>query len=278
MADLANVPQQRQLPTTLKGMLSDENIKLRFQEMLGKKAAGFISSILTVTNGNAALQKCDPKTILSAASIAATLDLPINPNLGFAALVPYKTKIDGQFVDVCQFQMMQKGFNQLAIRTGQYKSINASEVYDGELKSRNRVTGEIEFDFNNKQSDKVIGYCAYMKLVNGFEKYFYMEYAEIEKHAKRYSKTYAKGFGKWKDDFHAMAMKTVIKLMLSKWGILSVDMQTAVMADQAVVSTNDLGENDYTYNDNDGIAERAEVPVMNFGDAIDIPFTAEELG
>ena len=239
--------------STLTGMLANLNVKKRFDDMLGAKAAGFTSSILTVVNGNHALQSCDPKTILSAANIAATLDLPINPNLGFAALVPYKTKIDGKFVDVCQFQMMQKGFVQLAMRTGQYKVINASEVYEGELVSRNRITGEMTFDFNARTSEKIIGYCSYMKMVNGYEKYFYMTVEEIEKHAKKYSKTYQKGYGKWKDDFHAMAMKTVIKLLISKWGIMSIDMvqmQTALQADQSVIKETEEGKPEFDYTDN----------------------------
>ena len=239
--------------STLTGMLANVNVKKRFEDMLGAKAAGFTSSILTVVNGNHALQSCDPKTILSAANIAATLDLPINPNLGFAALVPYKTKIDGKFVDVCQFQMMQKGFVQLAMRTGQYKVINASEVYEGELVSRNRITGEMTFDFNARTSEKIIGYCSYMKMVNGYEKYFYMTVEEIEKHAKKYSKTYQKGYGKWKDDFHAMAMKTVIKLLISKWGIMSIDMvqmQTALQADQSVIKETEEGKPEFDYTDN----------------------------
>lgn len=142
---------------SLQGLLSNVGVKKRFEDMLGKKSAGFMSSIMTVTNGNAALQKCDPKTILSAASIAATLDLPINPNLGFAALVPYKTKIDNNFVDVCQFQMMYKGFVQLAMRTAQYEALNCSEVYEGELISRNRVTGQIVFDFDKKYLTRLLG-------------------------------------------------------------------------------------------------------------------------
>lgn len=239
--------------SSLQGMLANVNVKQRFNEMLGAKAAGFTSSILTVVNGNKALQACDPKTILSAASIAATLDLPINPNLGFAALVPYKTKIDNKYVDVCQFQMMQKGFVQLAMRTSQYQAINASEVYEGEMSYRNRITGEMQFDFDARTSDKIIGYCSYMKMTNGYEKYFYMTVEEIEKHAKRYSKTYQKGFGKWKDDFHAMALKTVIKLLISKWGIMSIDMvqmQTALSYDQSVVKELPDGSTEPEYGDN----------------------------
>lgn len=187
----------------LKGLLNAESTKKRFFEILGSKSAGFISSILNVVNGNPALQEADPNTVLMSAAIAATLDLPVNPNLGFAALVPYKEK--GRAV--AQFQMMWRGFVQLAQRSGQYRTLNTTTVYEGEIKRQNRFTGEIEFDPDGRKSDKVVGYVAYMSLLNGFEKYFYMSREECEKHAKRYSKTYQKGYGKWKEDFDAMAMK-----------------------------------------------------------------------
>jgi recombination protein RecT len=241
MGELATIP-------ALQSMLANVNVKKRFEEMLGKKAAGFMSSIVSITNGSKQLQSCEPKTILSAASIAAALDLPINPNLGFAAIVPYGKE--------ATFQMMYKGFIQLGLRTGQYKLMNAAEIYEGELVSRNRVTGEIVLDFDAKKSDKVVGYCAYFQLINGFEKYLYMTVEEIEKHAKKYSQTYrsTKDFirekSKWTTDFHAMALKTVIKLLLSKYGILSVDMQTAVQADQSVVTENETGDFDFSYADN----------------------------
>lgn len=215
----------------LKGMLSAESTKKRFFEILGNKSAGFISSVINIVNGNPALQEADPNTVLMSAAIAATLDLPINANLGFAAIVPYKEK--GQ--PVAQFQMMWRGFVQLAQRTGQYRTLHTTEVFEGEIKSQNRFTGDIVFDPNGRKSDTVIGYVAYISLINGFEKYFYMTRDECERHAKRYSKTYQRGYGKWKDDFDAMAKKTVLKLLISKYGIMSVDMQKAVEFDQSTV-------------------------------------------
>jgi recombination protein RecT len=229
-------------------MLANVNVKKRFEDMLGSKSAGFMSSIMSLTTANKQLQTCDPKTILSAAGIAATLDLPINPNLGFAYVIPYGKE--------AQFQMGYKGFIQLAMRSGQYKLMNASEVYEGELVTRNRITGEFTFDFEAKVSDKIIGYCAYIQLVNGFEKYLYMTVEDVEKHAKKYSQTYksAKEYirekSKWTTDFNAMALKTVIKLLISKYGILSIDMQTAIQADQAVIHENENGDVDFDYTDN----------------------------
>lgn len=181
----------------LKNMLAGESVKQRFKEILGQKAPGFISSILSVTNSNALLQKADPASIMNAAVIAATLDLPINGSLGFAYIVPY----GGQ----AQFQIGYKGLVQLAMRSGQYKTINVSEVYEGEIKNVNRFTGE--YEFGDKTSDKVIGYMAYFKLINGFEKYFYMTREEAERHGKKYSQTFKRGTGLWSTEFDTMSKK-----------------------------------------------------------------------
>jgi len=212
----------------LKKQLSDVSIKKRFEEMLGKKAPGFISSIINVVNGNDLLAKADPQSIIMSAAVAATLDLPINPNLGFAYIVPYSGK--------AQFQMGYKGFIQLAMRTGQYKTINACEIYEGELKSFKRLTGMVELDYAAKTSETVIGYVAYFAMINGFEKMWYMTKEQIEAHGKTYSKSFSNANGRWKKDFHSMALKTVLKLLLSKYGFLSIDMQKAVLSDQGIVS------------------------------------------
>jgi len=122
---------------------------------------------------------------------------------------------------------------------------------------------QLDNKYSLKVSDRVVGYCAYMLLTNGFEKYLYMTVEEVEKHAKKYSKTYAKGFGKWKDDFNAMALKTVLKLLISKWGILSIEMinmQTALEADQSVVKQDTSGNvTGYEYNDNTIDVEKVQV-------------------
>ncbi|WP_199775458.1 recombinase RecT, partial [Microbulbifer pacificus] len=140
-------------------------------------------------------------------------------NLGYAWIVPYGGK--------AQFQLGYKGYIQLALRTGQYRNINVIEVYEGELKSFNRLTEEIELDFENRESDKVIGYTGFFELINGFRKTVYWSKEEIEKHKKKFSKS---DFG-WKNDWDAMAKKTVIRNMLNKWGILSVDMQKGMVED-----------------------------------------------
>lgn len=248
---------ENKLEVTVKNLLSQDNVKKRFHEILGDKSAGFISSVLNVTKTNSELSKANPHTVLNAAVVAATLDLPIDPNLGFAAIVPYNnTKKDGTKEIVAQFQMMYKGFVQLAQRSGQYRTINVSEIYEGEFVSENRLTGEYVFDFTAKKSDKIIGYVAYFALINGFQKAMYWSIEKIDKHGKRYSKVYGYGKGLWADKtkggFEAMCQKTVLKALLSKFGPLTVDYQTAkaVKYDQAVI--NDEQANDITYVDATG--------------------------
>ena len=237
----------------LKNMLSGESVKARFQEILGKKAPGFISSILSVANSNALLQKAEPKSILNAAVVAATLDLPINPNLGFAAIVPYNDSKTRQCY--AQFQLQYKGLVQLAMRSGQYKTINVTEVYEGEIKNVNRFTGD--YEFGSRTSDNVVGYIAYFKLVNGFEKFLYMSIDEVKSHADKYSQMYKRGKGVWVDNFDAMAKKTVLKLLLSKYGILSIEMQRAQTFDQAAIKSDltetNVDEAEIEYVDNDPI-------------------------
>lgn len=233
----------------LKSMLGNENVKARFKEILGAKAPGFISSILSVANSNTLLQKADPKSVMNAAVIAATLDLPINPSLGFSAIVPF----GGQ----AQFQIQYKGLVQLAMRSGQYKTITVNEVYEGEIKSVNKFTGE--YEFGEKISDDIIGYMAYFKLTNGFEKFLYMTKEECEKHGKKYSQTYKRGGGLWATDFDTMSKKTVLKMLLSKFGILSIEMQRAQIFDQAIIKSDLTEENvddaEISYEDNPDNAE-----------------------
>ena len=214
MGEIAKAQTQLQTQS-LKTLVSSESIKKRFNEILGKKSAAFVSSLISVSNNNELLTKADPTTVVTAGIMAATLDLPINQNLGFAYIVPFyngKKKIYE-----AQFQMGYKGYIQLAIRAGKYKKINAIKIYEGE-------------------------YMAYFRLENGYEQYLYMTKEEMEAHAKKYSQTYKKGFGLWKTDFDAMAIKTVLKQLLSKYGILSVEMQNmanALTSDGAVIRDND---------------------------------------
>lgn len=238
---------------TTKDLFGQKSIQQRFESILGKKSQGFISSVLQVINGNNLLKQADPTTVLNAAATAASLDLPINPNLGFAWIVPYKTKIEGQTVNAAQFQVGWKGFVQLALRTGQYKRINATEVYENQFKSFNRLTEELIADFDIVGTGEVVGYAAYFQLSNGMEKMSYWSKEEVVQHAKKYSKAYGKSFSPWsdKDQFHAMAKKTVLKNTISKWGIMSIEMQTAKIADQSIQEK----EGDYKYIDSNQTIE-----------------------
>lgn len=224
----------------VKRILSTDEMKKRFKEIMGEKAPQFMASITNAVSGTPALQECDPNSVMSAALVAATLDLPIDSNLGFAAIVPYNGK--------AQFQIMYRGFIQLAIRSGYYEKMNYSEVYEDELVSYNPITGEVIFvdDFSkctqrrNGQTDKIIGYFAWFRLSTGFSKELFMSTSEVENHARKYSKAYQYDIKKgkksslWSSDFDSMAKKTVIKRLLSKWGILSIDMQKAIQDDQKV--------------------------------------------
>lgn len=237
-----NLPATQGKNDAISALLSQDSIKKRFEQVLGKKAAGFMSSVISAVNANPELRKADPITVVSAAAVAASLDLPINPSLGFAHIVPYAGR--------AQFQMGWRGFVQLGMRSGQYKTINTCVVYEGELIASNRFTGEMYFDEKQRTSDKVIGYVSYFKLMNGFEKYLYMTIEQVQAHGKQYSKSYSSPKGKWQTDFEAMALKTPLKLLLSRWGILSIEMQTAVQLDQATVKT--IDGSSYTYDDNPG--------------------------
>jgi recombination protein RecT len=231
---------------TVSSILSQESIKARFAEILGKNANAFMSSIISATKANPSLADCEPESIISSAVISATLNLPIQSNLGFAHIVPYNSKDqNGNTFKQAQFQMGYKGFVQLALRTAQYKNINASEVYEGELVKHDRITGEVELDTTKKRTNKIIGYVAYFKLLNGFEKMLYMTKEQIENHGTKYSKSYSNKYGRWQQDFDSMALKTVIKLLLSKYGILSVEMQTAITVDQAIIKNADTMEIEY---------------------------------
>lgn len=251
MTQLTNT--QNQKPVTglksLSNFLGTDAIKTKFTEVLGNSANGFISSLLSLASNDKALVNADQSSIYTAALLAASLKLEINPNLGQAYIIAYNSRqADGSFKCVAQFQIGYKGIKQLAQRTGKYKFINESDVREGELKNWDRMTGEITFAWNQDISAReklpIIGYMSYFELNNGFKSTLYMTAEEIENHAKEYSQTYKKyNSGLWKDKKVAMALKTVVKLNLSKNGPLSVEMQKAVLADQAVITNDSFVEN-----------------------------------
>lgn len=245
-------PKTNNKPISLKNLLDDERTKNRFNQVLGKKAPQFMASILNVASNNKLLSTAKPESVIKSALVAATLDLPIDQNLGFAYIVPYK--------DEAQFQLGSKGLRQLAIRSGQFLKLNVGALYDGQFKMYDPISDNLIYDLENKNSDNITHYVAYFKLINGFEKYFVMSVEELEEHARKYSQTYKKGFGVWKDNFKAMAEKTVLKLLLSKYAPLSIEMQMAQKVDQAVIKeiTNE-GDVKVDYIDNTPELEEAEI-------------------
>ncbi|MEC2222857.1 MULTISPECIES: recombinase RecT [Heyndrickxia] len=216
----------------LKALLNTPTMQKKFEQVLDKKAPQFMSSLLNLYNGDPNIQAAEPMSIISSAMVAASLDLPVDKNLGYAWIVPFYDSKKGH--KAAQFQLGYKGYIQLALRTGQYKAINVIAVREGELKKWNRLTEEIELDLEGATSEKVIGYCGYFKLINGFEKTVYWTKDEIEAHRIKHNKMKDKKAlnNVWKSDYDAMAMKTVLRNMLGKWGILSIEMQTAISNDE----------------------------------------------
>ena len=213
---------------TVKTMLSNDSIKKRFDDILKENASAFTANLSIMVSNSSALSKCEPVSVISSAIISASLKLPLDTNLGFAAIVPYGDK--------ATFQIMYKGLIQLAQRSGQYKTIGTAEVYEGQLVSEDPLRGYV-FDWNAKKSDKIVGYAAYFMTVNGFEKTVYWPTEKVKKHAGKYSQMYKRNSGLWFTDFDSMALKTVLKNLLSKWGILSIEMQRAITFDQSVPSS-----------------------------------------
>lgn len=247
---------------TAKDFFSKDSVKKKFSELLGKRAPQFITSVLQIVASNDLLSKADPQSVYQSAAVAATLDLPLNNSLGFAYIVPFNTKQkDGTYKTLAQFQIGAKGFKQLALRTSQFLTINDSDVREGELKSNNRLTGEIKFEWIQDEKERnlkpIVGYVSYFKLLNGFEKTKYMTVEELNAHGVRFSQTFKKGYGLWKDDFQSMCLKTVTKLNLSKDAPLSIDLQNAITFDQGIIQNADTKEVEYP--DNETVEVDAEL-------------------
>ena len=208
-------------------MIGSKSVQERFEKMLGKKSAGFLSSLLTLVNNNNLLQKANPTSVLAAAATAASLDLPVNPSLGLAWIVPYGNG--------AQFQLGYRGAIALAMRSGQMKSIVMTEVYEGECKCWNRFTET--FEFGDRVSDNIIGYYARFETVNGFVKATFWTKEEVLKHAKRFSKSFNRG--PWQSDFDAMAKKTVLLSIIKTYAPMSIEMQSAFESDGKVATFNE---------------------------------------
>ena len=248
--------------------LSANSVLRRLVEKAGGDesfAKRFKNELLTVVTTNKYLQNCSAQSILTAAGQAATLKLSISPSLGYAYVIPYKNE--------ATFQIGYKGIIKLAQNTGLYRRINSIEVYEGEIENYNRLTGELEF--GKRESDTVVGYIAYFELLNGFRSTLYMTRSEMEAHAEKYSASYKRdkeskwNSSVWSTNFDAMGKKTVLKLLLSKYGPLSIDMQQAIKADQSVVNV----DGSYNYVDN----YNGKIVDMSTGEVITSPAFTDEL-
>ncbi len=257
--------------STLGVMIGMKSTQERFEKMLGKKSAGFLSSLLSLVNNDSLLMKAEPKSILAAAATAASLDLPINQSLGKAWIVPYKGK--------AQFQLGYKGAIELAQRSGKMKFITMTPVYEGEMENWNRFNET--FTPSEKISDHVVGYFASFELLNGFKKSTYWTKEEVIKHAKRFSKTFSSG--PWQTDFNAMACKTVLLSIIKTYAPMSIEMAQAMEADGKIIETNDIGETKFI----DVEAETEVTEQLEDGRTVDIntgevlstnaEFTADEI-
>ena len=263
---MANEIQKQERPIDLmKSFINAPSVHEQFQNALGDHKDAFVASLIDLFTGDKALQTCKPALVIAEALRAATLRLPLNKALGFAYIVVFNNSVknsDGSWskVPTPTFVPGYKGYIQLAMRTGQYRTINADFVYEGEMRKVSKLTGELALD-GEKKSDKIVGYFCYFELLNGFNKTLYVSVEDMAQYALRYSPSF-KGKNKpstdalvaaaqankastkvgWEGNFNDMALKTVIRRLLSKYGYLSVEMQNTISKDveDAQTSRNDI--------------------------------------
>ena len=259
---------QEKETATLKEFLGSDVAKKQMKALLKDKAGYFAMALMQVVDGNEQLKNAEPQSIFNAGIASAILGLPIEKNLGFSYIVPYGDK--------AQFQIGYKGFIQLALRTGQYKLINSTAIKEGEIKLKNRLTGEIDFNFieddDLRDSLKTIGYASYIEFNNGFRNTLYMSMKQVQAHAQKYSKSFGYKNSVWTTNFDAMALKTVLKLNLAKFGALSVDFEKALQLDGATINkVQDNGTLEAEYTDN----REDKIKVLGSPDERDKPTTKE---
>lgn len=260
-------------------VLMNPKTKNYLSEMLGKKSDQYVNNIAALVGNDKKLQECEPMSVIMAGIKATALDLPLDNNLGFAYVIPFKDRKNN--TTLAQFQLSYKGFIQLAMRSGAFKTINTTDVKDGEIISTDFLSGENVYKRlpeEERLKAKTIGYVAYFKLLSGFEKSLYMSIEEIKAHAKQYSQTYKQGFGIWVDNFEQMALKTPLKRLLSKYAPMSVEMKNAIMADQTIRRDIDA-EDEFADNEKEPTEKEIEIArqiTEKFGNKIkvdDIPAT-----
>lgn len=247
----------------MRGILDSSATKKLLQDSLKENAGAFAASVLDLYNSDKYLQRCEPKQVFAECLKAVSLKLPINKQLGFAYVIPYK--------DTAQFQLGYKGMIQLCMRTGAYKYINAGAVYEGEFKGEDKLTGEIDIS-GEKTSDTIVGYFAYIETLNGYKKAMYWSKDKVLSHARKYSKSFNSTNSVWKSDFDAMAIKTVLRNLLSHYGYMSVEMATAFEAEANTAAADSVisGGADIVIDAAPESSSEAEAPA-----AADYPFAAE---
>ena len=241
--------------------LTNDAVKNQINNVIGgKDGTKFISAVVSAVNNNPALQECTNQSILSAALLGESLKLSPSPQLGQYYMVPFNDRERGK---VAQFQLGYKGYIQLAIRSGQYKKLNVLAIKEGELIRFDPLDEEIEVklidDEEARENAPTIGYYAMFEYTNGFKKAMYWSKKKMEAHALKYSKGYQakKGYTFWEKDFDGMAYKTMLRQLISKWGIMSIEMASALDADMAVI--NEDGTKNYVENEAD-VIEMHEIP------------------
>ncbi len=258
---VGNSLAKSQQKTGLTAYLTNDAVKNQINNVVGgKNGTRFISSIVSAVNTNADLQECTNASIVSAALLGESLNLSPSPQLGQYYLVPFKDKEKGR---VAQFQLGYKGYIQLAIRSGQYKKLNVIAIKEGELIRFDPLNEEIEVKLieheESREKAETIGYYAMFEYVNGFRKAIYWSKEKMKAHAMKYSPGYASDLKKgtkwtfWSKDFDGMAYKTMLRQLISKWGIMSIDMATAIDSDMAVI--NEDGTKDYVETDEGNIID-----------------------
>lgn len=266
---LQNSLQNQTQNQGLSAYLTSDAVRKRINDVVGgKDGQRFISSIVSAVNANESLKECTPQSIFSAALLGESLKLSPSPQLGQYYLVPFNGKEKGKNA---QFQLGYKGYIQLAIRSGQYKKLNVLAIKEGELVRFDPLTEEIEVnlieDEEVREEAKTTGYYAMFEYTNGFRKAIYWSKKKMEAHAKKYSKSYCKSSSVWQTNFDAMAYKTMLRQLISKWGIMSIDMVSALDADMAVINEDgtknyvDNASYTYTESNKEDVIEVKEVKV-----------------
>lgn len=242
--------------------LTSERTQNYLQTLLQDRKGEFVNNLTALVSQNKSLQECEPITLLYAGLKATALNLPLDSNLGFAYVIPYKNNKTN--ITEAQFQIGYKGFIQLALRTCEVRTINVTDVREGEILTDDFVTGEMTFKRkDNREELPIVGYVSYLELVSGFRKQHYMSVAQLQNHAQTYSQTYRskqdfiKKSSKWTTDFDAMAKKTCLKLLLSKYAPMSIQLNQAITSDQGVLRG--MADKDVEYIDNPVIEDVTEV-------------------